>query len=194
VTVLVQLDLAVRRGQRRLGQLGLELLLAVGDVPVDRLERLDQAPGVHVEAVGERAGRLRGGSAARRVVLEQLVVVLGVARGARGVQVARRAGAADVRARDARPELLELPRRAPEQVADELLGVDRALGLLVGLEERDEPRAADRDERAVDVRGHLLGEGRVVRRVQRREDPLGDLAARGAELAMKPAADVQPKE
>ena len=62
------------------------------------------------------------------------------------------------------------------------LAVDRPLGLLVGLQERDQARAADGDEGAVNVGRHLLSVGRVVRRVQRREDPLGDLAARGAEL------------
>ena len=84
--------------------------------------------------------------------------VVGVILGRRGVEIAGRAGAADVRARDARAELLEQPRRAPEQVADELLGFDRPLRLLVGLQERDQARAADGDERAVHVGGHLLGD------------------------------------
>ena len=116
-----------------------------------------------------------------------------VLRGLR-VEVAGRAGAADVGAGDVGREALELARRAPEQVADELLRVDRAVRLLVGLEERDQARAADRDERAVDVGLELRGVGRVVGRVERRVHPLHDVAADRAELrAMKPAAEVQPK-
>src|SRR3954447_2633998 len=186
LAVVVELDRAVRRGQLHLADRGLQLAL-VGDVALDRLEALDQAPGVDVVPVGERARRLRGGVAARRELLEPMADDVGrVALRGRRVQVARRAGAADVGARDARAELLELPRRAPEQVAHELLRVDRALRLLIRLQERDQPRAADGDERAVHVGGHLLRVGGVVGRVQRREDALRDLAARGAELGDEP--------
>src|SRR6185369_1523267 len=41
---------------------------------------------------------------------------------------------------------------------------------------------ADRDEGAVDIRRHLLRVRGVVGRVQRREDPLRDVAAYRAEL------------
>src|SRR5215207_10125491 len=151
LAVLVELDRAVRSRQLHLGQRLLELLL-VGDVALDGLEALDQAPRVDVVAVRERARRLRRGGSARLELAEPLAddVVRVVLRGRR-VEVTRRACAADVGARDARTELLELPRGAPEQVADELLGVDRALGLLVGLQERDQARTADGDERAVHV-------------------------------------------
>src|SRR5258707_1332353 len=96
---------------------------------------------------------------------------------------AGRAGTGDVGVEDARRELLELTRRAPEEVADELLPVDRAMSLLVGLQERDETGAADCNEGAVDVRRHLLCIGGVVGRVQRREHPLTYLAAHRAEIA-----------
>ena len=182
LTVLVELDRAVRRRQLHLGQRGLELRL-VGDVALDLFEALDEAPRVEVVAVRERARRGRGRVLAGRDDLEPLADdVRGVVLGRRGVEVAGRACAADVGARDAGAELLELTGGAPEQVADELLGVDRALGLLVGLQERDQARAADGHEGAVDVGRHLLRVRRVVGRVQRREDPLGDLAAGGAEL------------
>src|SRR3954471_21634115 len=182
LTVLVELDRAVRRRQLRLGQRGLELGLIL-DVALDRLEALDEAPGVQVLAVRERARRGRGRILAGRDDLEPLADdVRGVVLGRRGVEVAGRARAADVGPRDARAELLELTRGAPEQVADELLGLDRALGLLVGLQERDQARATHGHEGAVDVGRHLLGIGRVVGRVQRREDPLGDLTAGRAEL------------
>ena len=183
LAVRVELDLAVGRGQRGLADGLLQRLLVAGQVALDRLQALDQTPGVHEVAVRERARGLRGRRATGRDRLEPLADdVVGVALRPRRVQVAGRAGTADVRAGDARAELLELARGAPEQVPDELLGVDRALGLLVGLQERDEARAAHGDERAVDVGLQLLRVGRVVRRVQRREDPLDDLAARGAEL------------
>src|SRR5512132_1582628 len=96
LTVLVQLDRAVRRGQLRLGQRVLELGLVL-DVALDRLEALDEAPGVQVVAVRERARRCRRrllagrddreprADDARRAVL-----------GRRGVEVAGRACAADV--------------------------------------------------------------------------------------------------
>src|SRR3954449_1146725 len=182
LAVLVELDRAVRRRQLRLGQRVLELRLVL-DVALDRLEALDEAPGVQVVAVRERARRGRGRILAGRDDLEPLADdVRGVVLGRRGVEVAGRTRAADVGPRHARAELLELTGGAPEQVADELLGLDRTLGLLVGLQERDEARAADSHEGAVHVGRHLLGVGRVVGRVQRREDPLGDLTAGRAEL------------
>src|SRR6185295_14756309 len=182
LTVLVELDRAVRGRQLHLGQRGLQLALVL-DVALDGLEALDQAPRVQVVAVRERARGGRGRVLAGRDDLEPLADdVRGVVLGRRGVEIAGRACAADVGARDAGAELLELTGGAPEQVADELLGLDRALGLLVGLQERDEARAADGHEGAVHVGGHLLRERRVVGRVQRREDPLGDLAAGRAEL------------
>src|SRR3954463_13230496 len=162
LTVLVELDRAVRRRQLRLGQRGLELRLIL-DVALDRLQALDEAPGVQVVAVRERARRGRGRILAGRDDLEPLADdVRGVVLGRRGVEVAGRACAADVGPRHARAELLELTGGAPEQVADELLGLDRTLGLLVGLQERDESRAANRDEGSVHVGRHLLGIGRVV--------------------------------
>ena len=183
LAVVVQRDLAVRSVQRDLRQGVLQFLLVAGDVALDFLERLDQPPRVHEEAVGEHAGRLRRRLATGRDVLEPLADdVVGVVLGLRRVQIAGRARTAGVHARNARSELLELRRRAPEHVAQELLGVDRPLGLLVGLQERDQSGAADGDERTVDVVRQLLSEGRVVRRVQRREDPLGDLSAGRAEL------------
>ena len=73
------------------------------------------------------------------------------------------------------------------------LAVDWALALLVGLQERDQARAADGDEGAVHVGRHLLGVRGVVRRVERREDPLGDVAAPAQNSAMKPAPTSSPK-
>src|SRR3954452_14797059 len=183
LAVLVELDRAVRGAQDDLADGLLELLLAAREIALDRLQALDQAPRVDEVAERERARRLRGRGSERRDRLEPpaddpLRVVLR----SRGREVARGAGAAGVRAGDAGAERLELPRGTPEQVADELLAVDRAVCLLVRLQERDQPGAADRDERAVDVRRHLLGVRRVVGRVQRREDPLRDVAADAAEL------------
>src|SRR6187200_585563 len=54
LAVLVELDRAVGGRQLDLAERLLELLL-VGDVALDRLEALDQAPGVEVVAVRERA-------------------------------------------------------------------------------------------------------------------------------------------
>src|SRR5512133_86306 len=71
LTVLVHLDRAVRRGQLHLGQRVLELGLVL-DVALDRLEALDEAPGVQVVAVRERAGRRRGRVLAGRDDLEPL--------------------------------------------------------------------------------------------------------------------------
>src|SRR6478672_4242439 len=124
LAVLVERDVAVGSRQRDLVHGLLQLLLATGDVALDGLQPLDQAPRVDVVAVGEGARRLRRGVTARRDLLEPLADdVVGVVLRRRGVQVAGRARATDVGARDARPELLELTRGAPEQVADELLGV-----------------------------------------------------------------------
>ena len=108
--------------------------------------------------------------------------VVGIVLRRGGGEVAGRAGAAGVDAGDARSELAEQARRIPEQVAHELVGVDRPLRLLIGLEEGDQARATHGDEDAVDVARDLLRVGRVVRRVQRREHPLRDLAARRAEV------------
>src|SRR3954464_560910 len=174
VPVLVQLDLTVGSGQDHLPDGLLELLLAARDVALHRLEALDQPPRVDVVAVGERAGRLRRSGPTRRDLLEPLPDdVVGVILRRRRGEVARRPGAADVRAGHSWPELLELSGGPPEQIAHELLRVDRSLGLLVCLQERDQARAADGDERAVDVGRQLLGVGRAVRRVQRRETPRG---------------------
>src|SRR4051794_33600806 len=183
LTVLVEPDRPVRRPQGHLAERLLQLLLPARDVSADLLQALDQTPRVDEVAERERARRLRGRGTERRDRLEPLAddplrVVLRL----RGREVARRAGAAGVRAGDAGAERLELARGSPEQVADELLALDRAVRLLVRLQERDQPGSADRDERAVDVRRHLLGVRRVVGRVQRREDPLRDVAADAAEL------------
>src|SRR3954463_7028056 len=115
LAVVVELDRAVRRGQLHLADGGLQLAL-VGDVALDRLEALDQAPGVDVVPVGERARRLRGGVAARRELLEPMADdVVRVGLGHRRVEVAGRARAADVDAGHAVAELLEQTGRAPEQ-------------------------------------------------------------------------------
>src|SRR4051794_1282019 len=89
LAVVVELYRPVRRGQLGLRQRGLQLAL-VGDVALDRLEALDQAPGVRVVAVGERARRLRGGIAAGRELLEPVADDVGrvVLRGRR-VEIAR---------------------------------------------------------------------------------------------------------
>src|SRR4051794_15163598 len=96
LAILVELDRAVRRGQLHLRDRGLQLAL-VRDVALDRLKALDQAPGVDVVAVGERARCLGGGVAAGRELLEPVADDVGpVLLGRRRVEVARRAGAADV--------------------------------------------------------------------------------------------------
>src|SRR5690242_7002501 len=59
LTVVVELDLAVRGRQRLLGDRGLQLLLPAGDIALDGLEVLNEAPRVDVVAIGERARRLR---------------------------------------------------------------------------------------------------------------------------------------
>ena len=132
--------------------------------------------------------------AERRDRLEPLADdAVGVVLRSRSCEIAGRAGTADVGADDALRELLELPRGAPEQVADELLPVDRAVSLLIGLQERDETGAAHCNEGAVDVRRHLLRVGGVVGRVQRREHPLRDGAAHRAELRDEPCGR-RPRE
>src|SRR4051794_4762254 len=183
LTVAVEVDRAVRRRQHDLLDRRLQRLLVPAQVPLHGLQALDQAPRVDEVAERERRRRLRRRSTERRDRLEPLAddavrVVLRL----RSREIARRAGTADIGADDARRELLELPRGPPEQVADELLPVDRAVCSLVGLQERDQTGAADRNEGAVDVRRQLLRVGGVVGRVQRREHPLGDLAADCAEL------------
>src|SRR5205085_8173527 len=120
---------------------------------------LDEGQGVGVVAVREHRGLLSGARAERRDLLERLREE-GVPRlGRRRREVAGRAGATDVSARDAVAELLELTRRPPEEVADELLAIERPVRLLVRLQERDQARTSDADEGAVDVRGELLREG-----------------------------------
>src|SRR3954464_12617886 len=182
VAVLVELDRPVRRVQHHLREGGLQLLLTTRDVPAHGLEALDQREGVRVVAVREDRRLLPGTRAERRDLLERLGEERVPRPGRRGGEGARRARAADVGARNAVAELLELAPRPPEEVADELLPVDRPVRLLVGLEERDQPGAADADEGAVDVRRELLCEGRVVRRVERCEDAFRHLAARPAEV------------
>src|SRR5690349_19202128 len=86
LTVLVELDRAVRRGQLHLGQRLLQLRLVL-DVALDGLEALDQAPGVQVVAVRERARGGRGRVLAGRDDLEPLADdVRGVVLGRRGVE------------------------------------------------------------------------------------------------------------
>ena len=192
--VRVQVDRAVRRRQDDLLDRLLQRLLVPAEVALHRLEPLDQAPRVDEVAERERRRCLRCGCAERRDRLEPLADdAIRVVLRSRGCEVARRAGTAGIGANHARRELLELPRRAPEQVADELVPVDRAVSLLIGLQERDETGAAYCNESAVDVRRHLLCIGRVVGRVQRREHPLGDIAAHRAEFRDEPCGR-RPRE
>src|SRR3954453_18188305 len=194
LVVLVELDLAVRGRQDDLLERCLERLLVARKAPLHGLQTLDQAP--RVDEVAEREGRrrLRRGCTEGRDRLEPLTddpvrVVLG----RRSCEVARRACPAGIRAGDTGRELLELARRAPEEVADELLPVDRTVRRLICLEERDQARPTDRDEGAVDVRRHLLCIRRVVGRVERWEDALRHLAAHAAELGDEPGCR-RPRE
>src|SRR3954453_18736362 len=136
LVVLVELDRPVGRRQNDLLDRGLQLVLAVREVALHGLQALDQAPRVDEVAERERRRCLRRSGAERRDRLEPLADdPLGVVLRLRRREVACRACPAGVGAGDAGGELLELARRAPEEVADELLAVDRAVRRLVGLEE-----------------------------------------------------------
>src|SRR4051794_1266849 len=136
LTVRVEVDRPVRRGELYLRERLLQVALRAHDVALDRLEAGNETPRVHVVTERERARRLRCSCAERRDRLEPLADdAVAVVLGSRGCEVASRAGTADVGADDAGRELLELPRGSPEQVADELLPVDRAMSLLIGLQE-----------------------------------------------------------
>src|SRR5438067_1294690 len=156
LVVLVQVDRAVGRVELHLLDRGLKLLLTAGDVALDGLEALDQAPRVDEVTERERRRRLRRRGAERRDCLEPLADdVVHVVLRRRRREIARRARTTDVRAGHAGRELLELTGSAPEQVADELLAVDRPVCLLIRFQERDQTGAAHRNEGAVDVRRHL---------------------------------------